>query len=121
MQQRFVLAAALCWLAFGGNVVRGAEQTWTGAISDSMCGASHAGMRAHGEKITDRECTIACLSYQTPDAPKYVFVSGGKVYPIANQKFSGLGRRSGEQMIVTGELDSSGAMTISKIEPVKKG
>ena len=55
--------------------MRGAEQTWTGAISDSMCGASHAGMRTHGEKITDRECTVACLSYQTPDAPKYVFVS----------------------------------------------
>jgi len=121
MKQHFVLVAALCWLAAGANVVRGAEQTWTGSISDSMCGASHAGMRTHGEKITDRECTIACLSYQTPDAPKYVFVTGGKVYPIANQKFAGLGRRSGEPIVLTGELDSSGAITITKLEATKKG
>jgi len=121
MRQRFVLTAALCWLAFGANVVRGAEQSWTGAISDSMCGMSHAGMRAHGEKITDRECTVACLSYQTPDAPKYVFVSGGKVFPIANQKFTGLGRRSGEPIVLTGELDDKGAITITKLEAVKKG
>jgi hypothetical protein len=113
--------AAMLWLATGAGVVRGAEQTWTGAISDSMCGASHAGMRTHGEKITDRECTVACISYQTPDAPKYVFVSAGKVYPIANQKFTGLGRRSGEPILLTGELDASGAITITKIESAKKG
>jgi hypothetical protein len=121
MKQRFVLTAVLCWLAFGTNVLRGAEQTWTGAISDSMCGASHAGMRTHGEKITDRECTVACLNYQTPDAPKYVFVTGGKVYPIANQKFTGLGRRSGEPIVLTGELDGNGAITIVKIEVTRKG
>jgi len=120
MKQRFVLMAALGWLAFGVNVVRGAEQTWTGFISDSMCGASHAAMRAHGEKITDRECTIACLSYQTPDAPKYVFVSAGKVYPIANQKFAGLGRRSGEPLVLTGELDGNGAITVTKMEAAAK-
>jgi hypothetical protein len=121
MKKLLGLAALVGWLATGAGVVRGAEQTWTGAISDSMCGASHAGMRTHGEKITDRECTIACLSYQTPDAPKYVFVSGGRVYPIANQKFTGLGRRSGETLILTGELDDKGAITITKLETAKKG
>ena len=108
-------------VTLGASVARGAEQTCTGAISDSMCGASHAGMRTHGEKVTDRECTIACLNYQTPGAPKYVFVSGGKVYPVANQTFTGLGRRSGEPIRLTGELDASGAITIAKIDAAKKG
>lgn len=120
MRRLAVLLAGLCWALTGGSLVRAEQKTWTGAISDSMCGASHAGMRTHGEKVTDRECTVACLNYQTPGSPKYVFVTGGKVYPIANQTFTGLGRRSGEPMIVTGELDASGAITIAKIEPVKK-
>ena len=50
-----------------------------------------------------------------------MFVTGGKVYPIANQKFTGLGRRSGEPIVLTGELDSKGAITIIKLESAKKG
>ena len=114
------LLAIFGWLAIGTAVARGEARTWTGVISDSMCGASHAAMRAHGEKVTDRECTIACVSYQTPDAPKYVFVSDGKVYAIANQRFPGLGRRAGEPIAMTGDLDSSGAITITKIEAASK-
>ena len=115
--KRFLgLLAAVCWMATGTHAVRGAEQTWTGIISDSLCGASHDGMRKKGDKVTDRECTVACVNYQTPGAPKFVFVSGGKVYPINNQAFGGLGRRSGVPIKLTGELDSNGAVTITKIE-----
>jgi hypothetical protein len=85
-----------------------------------MCGASHAAMRSHGEKVADRECTVACVSYQTPDAPKYVFVSEGHVYAIANQRFAGLGRRAGEAIVLTGDLDAAGAITIVKIEAASK-
>jgi hypothetical protein len=114
-------AVAFYCFAAGFSIIRAVERTWTGTISDSMCGVSHAAMRAHGEKITDRDCTVACLSYQTADAPKYVFVSEGKVYPIANQKFPGLGRRAGEPMLLTGEIDDTGAITIVKLEAAKKG
>lgn len=109
------LMAAVCWMAMGTHVVHGAEQVWTGVISDSLCGASHDGMRKKGEKVTDRECTVACVNYQTPGAPKFVFVSAGKVYPINNQAFGGLGRRSGAPIKLTGELDNNG-ITITKIE-----
>jgi hypothetical protein len=121
MRALFALVALLCCFAAEFSSIRAAERTWTGTISDSMCGASHMAMRAHGEKITDRECTVACLSYQTANAPKYVFVSEGKVYPIANQKFPGLGRRAGEPMLLTGEIDDAGAITIVKLEAAKKG
>jgi hypothetical protein len=116
MKRYLGMMAAVCWMALGTNAVRGAEQAWTGVISDSLCGASHDGMRKKGDKVTDRECTIACVNYQTPGAPKFVFVSAGKVYPINNQAFGGLGRRSGGQVKLTGELDNNGAITISKIE-----
>jgi hypothetical protein len=120
MRKILLCVAVLCWLAAEPSVIRGAEQTWNGTISDSMCGASHDGMRKNGEKVTDRECTVACVNYQTPGAPKFVFVSGGKVYPITNQAFGGLGRRSGTQIRLTGDLDSDGAITITKIEEIKK-
>ena len=116
MKRSIALIAAVCWFAMGTPVLRGAEQTWTGIISDSLCGATHDGMRKKGDQLTDRECTIACVNYQTPGAPKFVFVSAGKVYPINNQAFGGLGRRSGTPIMLTGELDGSGAITITKIE-----
>ena len=121
MKKLTVLVAALSWFAVGSHVVRGAEQTWTGAISDSLCGASHDGMRKKGDKVTDRECTVACVNYQTPGAPAFVFVTGGKVYPIKNQAFGGLGRRSGAPIKLTGDLDASGSITITKIETAAKG
>lgn len=42
------------------------DLTWTGTISDSMCGAKH-GMA----KMTDRECTEMCVK----TGAKYIFVS----------------------------------------------
>jgi len=62
------------------SLASAADKTWTGKISDSMCGASHAKMIAeHGgsgtAKMTDRECTQACIKA----GGKYVFVTNGKV------------------------------------------
>ena len=116
MKRQLTVIAIAGWMIAATGVVGAAEQSWTGAISDSLCGASHDGMRKKGEKITDRECTVACVNYQTPGSPKFVFVSGGKVYPIKNQDFGGLGRRSGTPITLTGDLDASGAITITKIE-----
>jgi hypothetical protein len=120
MKRRLGLVMACCWMFASIAVTPVETRTWTGTISDSMCGASHAAMRSRGEKVTDRECTVACVSYQTPDAPKYVFVSEGKIYAIANQRFAGLGRRAGEPVVLTGETDGAGAITIAKIEAAPK-
>ena len=49
------------------------QQTFTGEISDSMCGASHAGMGDRGKN--SKECTAGCVK----GGAKYVFVSKGKV------------------------------------------
>ena len=114
-----VAAIVTLSLTAGSRVSRAAEQSWNGAISDSMCGASHAAMSTGGARVSDRDCTIACVSYQTADSPKFVFVSQGRIYPIANQTFGGLARYAGQQITLVGEL-ANGAITVSKIEASAK-
>ncbi|HET9795153.1 MAG TPA: hypothetical protein VFS34_11880 [Thermoanaerobaculia bacterium] len=85
----------------GAAMASGAEQTWHGKISDSMCGASHKSAIEHsGKKLTDRECTQACIK----DGAKYVFVSGGKVYNIENQDYAGLAEHAGHSVTLKGEM-----------------
>jgi hypothetical protein len=63
-----------------------AEQTWTGMISDSMCGVSHKAMEHGGKKTDAHDCTVACVK----GGAKYVFVSKGKVFDVENQDLVGL-------------------------------
>ena len=104
-----VLAAAFCL----GSAGFAAEQTWTGKISDSMCGASHTGMEHGGKKVDDRECTLACVK----GGAKYVFAGDGKVYEIENQGLAALKEHAGHSVKLTGELSSDGkTIKVSKIE-----
>ena len=86
-----------------------ADQTWTGQISDSMCGVSHAKMTAT-HKMTEAQCTAGCVKA----GAKYVFVMDGKVYPIANQNFAGLAKDAGRTVTLTGSL-SGDTITVSKL------
>jgi hypothetical protein len=89
-----------------------ADKTWTGKISDSMCGASHAAMISQhaGAKMTDRDCTQACIKA----GGKYVFVTDGKVYNIANQDDADLATHAGHTVQLTGDM-SGDTITVSKI------
>ena len=68
---------------------RAAEQTWSGKISDSACGAKHEEAAEGQGVMADRECTQACVR----GGSKYVLVvseerdgfSRAKVFQIANQ------------------------------------
>ena len=96
-----VVASALS--AFG--------ETWTGQISDSACGMSHAKMMAADKDLkTNRDCTLACVKAGS----KYVFVSDGKVYTIANQKLTALKQLAGETVQLTGAMKGD-TITVSKI------
>ena len=69
-------------LAMGTMGLLGADQSWTGTISDSMCGATHpSGTPA-------KQCTTGCVK----KGAKYVVVVGDKVYSIANQDAPGLAK-----------------------------
>jgi len=94
------------------SLASAADKTWTGQISDSMCGASHAKMiAAHtGAKMTNRDCTLACVKA----GAKYVFVSGGKVYDISNQDDADLMKHAGHTVRLTGEMTGT-SIAVSKI------
>ena len=95
-----------------------ADMTWTGQISDNMCAGSHAKMMAaHPDaKMTSHDCTNACVKA----GAKYVFISNGKTYSIANQDFADLQEHAGHTVRLTGTLDGD-TITVSKIVmPAKK-
>jgi len=79
-----------------------AEKTWTGKISDNKCGASHKAMEHGGKKVSDHDCTVACVK----GGAKYVFVSKGKVFDIENQDLAGLEDHAGHSVKLTGELQA---------------
>lgn len=83
-----------------------AEQSWTGAISDKMCGADHKKM---GGKLSDRECTEACTKGGAP----YVLVADGKVYQLTTHDAE-LRTHAGHTVILTGELKGD-SIRVSKV------
>jgi hypothetical protein len=84
-----------------------ASRTLTGTISDSLCGISHKAMAArHGGNATDAECSTACVKA----GGKYVFVSEGHVYTIANQNQKDLAANAGKTVQVTGDLQGTTIM-----------
>ena len=87
-----------------------ADQTWTGQISDSMCGTSHAKMTSAHAGMTDRDCALACVK----GGGKYVFVNDGKVYKIANQDLALLQVHAGHTVQLTGDMKGD-TITVSNI------
>jgi hypothetical protein len=88
-----------------------AEQTWSGKISDSACGAKHEEAAEGQGVMADRECTQACIR----GGSKYVLVVDGKVVQIANQDNKDLATHAGHAVKMTGELKGN-AIVASKIE-----
>jgi hypothetical protein len=89
-----------------------APQTWSGVVSDSLCGASHTGANA-APGMTPRECAFHCLK----SLAKYVLVDEkGTIVPIANQQFAGLPARMARPVRITGTMSDEG-IVISRLEP----
>ena len=76
------------------------EQTWKGKISDSNCKDKHPGGEHDGKKMTDADCTNVCIK----KGAKYVFVSDGKVYQIANQNSKQIATHAGQDVELTGSM-----------------
>jgi hypothetical protein len=113
------LCIAVVASMLGAGAIYAADQTWTGKISDSMCGAKHDASAEHGgKKMSDRDCTLACVK---DHSAKYVFVTGGKVYNVGNQDLADLQEHAGHTVKLTGEMNGD-TITVSKIAmPAKKG
>src|SRR5438094_658774 len=90
-----------------------AQQTFTGRLSESMCGASHQS-KAAAAGHTDRQCLLACIDALA----KYVLVDqSGQVIPIANQDAMGLPLYAGRPVKLTGERRGD-AIFVTKVEAI---
>jgi hypothetical protein len=105
---KVTIVAAVVLLTSG--VAGAAEQTWTGAISDKMCGADHKKM---GGKMSDRDCTLACVKGGSP----YVLVVDGKIFQLAGHD-ADMRTHAGHTVNVTGELKGD-TIRVSKVEMTK--
>jgi hypothetical protein len=87
------------------------EQTWKGKISDSMCKETHPGGEHEGKKMTDADCVGVCVK----KGAKYVFVSEGKVYQLANQSSKQIASHAGHAVELTGVMKGD-TITASQIK-----
>ena len=113
MKKTFTLFAAAVLMTAAPALA--ADKTWNGTISDSMCGAKHPGGEHDGKKMTDADCAKACVNEH---GGKWVFLSEGKAYTIANQDFGALKEHAGEKVALTGEMKGD-SITVSKVEASK--
>jgi len=108
MKKFVMLAAALMFTA--APALMAAEKTMTGVISDAKCNGKHSKAEHGSQADSDHECVTKCVD----GGSKYVFVSGGKTYQIANQDFADLKAHAGHKVAMTGEAKDD-AITVSKI------
>jgi hypothetical protein len=107
---RFATFAFIVWVSV---IPAAAQQTFTGRLSDSRCGASHQTKAAAGG-LTDRECLFACVKALAT----YVLVDeNNKMLPIANQDAMGLPLYAGRPVKLTGERKGD-AIFITKVEAI---
>jgi hypothetical protein len=89
------------------------QQTFSGRLSDTACGASHDAKTAE-RGLSDRQCLLACVGA----LGKYVLVDqNGSVIPIANQDAMGLPLYAGRLVRLTGERNG-GAIVVTKVEAI---
>ncbi|HVW86511.1 MAG TPA: hypothetical protein VHB50_17615 [Bryobacteraceae bacterium] len=87
----------------------GAEQTFTGVITDSMCGANHRMM-----KITpDAKCARECV--KSGQNVKFALIDGPNVYKLSDQATPA--QFAGQRVKVLGTLfPKTGIIRVQKIE-----
>ena len=105
MKSRFFFLPALALLA--ASIASPADGSWTGWISDDMCGAKNAEGSAEGASKCVKE-----------HGAKYVFVNDGdkKVYTIDAQ--DKVAPHAGHHVVVKGAVDGS-ALKLTSIEMAK--
>src|SRR5205807_7896217 len=83
-------------------------QTFTGTVSDSMCGAKHM-----MTNVSAAECTRTCVK----QGSDYALVSGGKVYTLKGDAKQ-IDKYAGQTVTVSGKLSGT-TLTVSAISAAK--
>ena len=103
-----------CVLILASMVAAGCRpvQTWSGTISDDICGVEHL-FDEHGLAETPRECALRCAR----DGAPFVFVMNRTVYKIARSDSEMLSPHAGMPVEVSGSIDGD-TITISTVRPL---
>lgn len=73
-----------------------AQRTFTGVITDTMCGKDHAAMKVS----PDSKCVLECVKHDKSN--KYALLDGRNVYVLSDQKTPE--QFAGKKVNVTGTL-----------------
>jgi len=92
MKKRIAIVLAAASMAVA------ADRTFTGTITDTMCGASHKGMNMGN----DPQCVAECVK----GGGKYALWDGNTVYVLSDQK--GAAPFAAKKVTVRGTLDQTG-------------
>lgn len=107
---RRTLSAATIALLFASVLAfAGGKQTFTGKVSDAMCGAKHMMAGA-----SDADCTRACVK----QGSKYALVVGEKVYTLEGGDNAVLDKLAGQNATVTGTVQEN-TITVASVAPAK--
>ena len=107
------LQALMCAIASITTVAKDEKSmTWSGYISDSLCGAKNA------DTAAGKECSIKCVKEK---GASWVFVDAKskKVLKIHNQDIVNTDKDLGMEVTVTGHLMEDGMLQVDKIATAK--
>lgn len=105
----FATTIVAATLSLSSALAAGKPQTFTGKVSDAMCGANHM-MEGDG---------AACLRACVGKGSKYALVVGGKVYTLETTdktKLDQLDKLADHQAKVTGEANGDSIAVLSVAE-----
>lgn len=113
--QKFAVLLATLLLGAGLSIssafAAGKAQSFTGEVSDAMCGAKHM------MEGSNADCTRACVG----KGSKYALVVGDKVYTLDSKDKAALeqlDKLAGQQAKVTGKADGD-TIEVSSVAPGK--
>ena len=97
-------------LAAGMMMAAGPKQTYTGFITDTMCGKDHASMKV----APDAKCVRECVKHGS----KYALLQSDKVYTLSDQQTPE--KYAGQKVKVTGTLHpKTNILAVESIEAAK--
>ena len=111
MRSGFHRVAAVLLLMIAAVMAFAADkpQTFTGKISDAMCGAHHMMAGA-----SDADCTRACVK----QGSKYALVVGDNVYTLEGGDAAMLDKLAGLNATISGTLKGK-TITVASVAPAK--
>jgi hypothetical protein len=108
-----VSVLVLCGVLVGASVATAAEtKTYTGVVTETMCGKNHAAMKSASDAKCVRDCVGDGSTY------KYALFDGKNVYTLSDQ--ASPAKFAGQKVTITGQLYAkTGILRVDRIEPAR--